>query len=473
MTEPRTLLRLDTLTLRNYRCFADCSLAFHPQLTVLVAENGYGKTATLDAIGLALDVFVSAIAYNRQSRGFGRMDAHLIRGNNAMMVPALPTAFSASGVVGNEIVTWGRALTRYDERARNTTRDTKAIRLSAKRLREDADGASPDASVAGRTLPLVVFYGTGRLWSEHRLTEGKKTVWPAAMGRYAAYLDCLSSSSSFKAFVAWYEETAGKARSAVSKAYGPEERPHEHLAAVRDAVRTVLEPTGWTSIDWEFPPMSEDGVPQSLGFLAVEHPEYGRIPLSFLSDGIRNMVALAGDLAHRCVRLNPHLGEQAARMTPGILLIDEVDMHLHPRWQQQIIALLRMAFQGMQIVVSTHSPHVLSTVDKESIRLLLIDPHGQGSAPSPRDQTCGDESGNVLARAMHVNPVPDIGPSRLLSEYRGLVQRGLDQSERAQAVWRDLMTHFGAEHHLLHEAAVLRDLQEFKREHAGTAGGAQ
>lgn len=463
MTEPSTLLRLDTLTLRNYRCFAECSLVLHPQLTVLVAENGNGKTATLDAIGLALDVFVSAIAYNRQSRGFGRMDAHLVPGtNNAPMVPALPTAFSVTGAIGNETVTWGRALTRYDERARSTTRDTKGIRLSAKRLRDQADATSPGADAASRTLPLVVFYGTGRLWSEHRLTEGKKTVWPTTLGRYSAYLDCLSSSSSFKTFVAWYEETAGKARSAVSKAYGPEERPHEHLAAVRDAVRTVLEPTGWTSIDWEFPPTSADGVPQGTGFLVVEHPEHGRMPLSFLSDGIRNMVALAGDLAHRCVRLNPHLGEQAAHQTPGILMIDEVDMHLHPRWQQLVVDLLRRAFPSMQMVLSTHSPHVLSTVDKDSIRAINI-VAGQGTFKIPELQTRGVESADVLAAIMGVNPVPQVEEARWLYDYRALIDTGAHDTQDAQRLRSDLIRHFGERHPVMLDCDRLIRFQAFKR----------
>lgn len=472
MTTPNALLRLDRLTLRNFRCYSECTLDLHPNLTVLVADNGYGKTATLDGIGLALDVFVSEIAHKKQSHGFDRSDVRQIRGAERRMAPVLPTEFSATGYLGDAPITWGRTLPRLGiHRARNTTRDTKDIRRAAHQLRDHADAENTDAT--GRMLPLVVFYGTGRLWSEHRATEKKRTVWPNALGRYSAYLDCLSSSSSFKAFVAWFEERANAARSAVSKAYGPGERPHEHLAAVKEAVRTVLEPTGWTSVEWEFPSLGPDGLPAGAGFLVVEHPEHGRIPLAFLSDGIRNMVALAGDLAHRCVRLNPHLGEQAARLTPGILLIDEVDMHLHPRWQQQVVALLREAFPSMQMILTTHSPHVLSTVDNSSIRLLEVSSSGIGASSIPSDQTRGDESGNVLARTMHVDPVPDIPPTRLLSEYRGLVQQGLDRSERAQAVWRDLVLHFGPEHHLLNEAAVLRDLQEFRREHTGHAGGAQ
>ena len=461
MTTPNTLLRLDRLTLRNFRCYSGCTLDLHPNLTVLVADNGYGKTATLDGIGLALDVFVSEIAHKKQSLGFDRSDVHQVRGGEGRMASILPTAFSATGFLGDAPITWGRTLPRLGiHRARNTTRDTKDIRRVAQQLRDHADAEGTDAT--GRMLPLVVFYGTGRLWSEHRATEKKRTVWPTALGRYSAYLDCLSSSSSFKAFVAWFEERANAARSAVSKAYGPGERPHEHLAAVKEAVRTVLEPTGWTSIDWEFPTVGPNSMPEGSGFLAVEHPEHGRIPLAFLSDGIRNMVALAGDLAHRCVRLNPHLGEQAARLTPGILLIDEVDMHLHPRWQQLVVDLLRKAFPAMQMILTTHSPHVLSTVDKDSIRAIYID-NGQGTFTTPELQTRGVESADVLAAIMRVNPIPQVEQARWLYDYRALIDTGVHDTQDGQTLRARLLTHFGAQHPVMLDCDRLIRFQAFKR----------
>src|SRR5207249_2270078 len=123
------------------------------------------------------------------------------------------------------------------------------------------------------------------------------------------------------------------------------------ITAVREATRIVLEPTGWSDLTW---PLGQ----RSLG---VRHRDHGLLPLSVLSDGVRNMVALVADLARRCASLNPHLGEAVAQLTPGVLLIDEVDMHLHPRWQQQVVDLLRRAFPSLQMVLSTHSPHVLST----------------------------------------------------------------------------------------------------------------
>ncbi|WP_250666481.1 AAA family ATPase, partial [Escherichia coli] len=79
---------------------------------------------------------------------------------------------------------------------------------------------------------------------------------------------------------------------------------------------------------------------------------------------------MIGDIAYRCIKLNPHLGGDAARQTRGVVLIDEVDMHLHPRWQQIILTQLREVFPQIQFVITTHSPQVLTSVPSECIRIL-------------------------------------------------------------------------------------------------------
>src|SRR5947207_918223 len=108
-----TIFRLDKLSLRNFRCFSECSVDLHPALTVLFAENAQGKTALLDAISIALDVFIQAIAFDRRSHGFNRKDVHLIRGENTAMIPVLPVEFMADGYVNNEPISWSRRLTSY------------------------------------------------------------------------------------------------------------------------------------------------------------------------------------------------------------------------------------------------------------------------------------------------------------------------------------------------------------------------
>lgn len=235
------LLQLDRLALRNYRCFANCTIDLHEELTVFVAENGRGKTAILDAIGIALGMFVDAVAGTRH-QGFDRTDVRLVKADTGAMAPGLPTEFAADGYVDGQPLHWSRALRKYTLRARSSTKDAKSLVLAAQSLSQRLTVSDGQNAGAASTLPLVAFYGTGRLWSEHRLTEGKKRYARDASGRISGYTDCLSSSSSFKGVVAWYEN---KMSEIGDPKFARELSKNVPLVtAVQEAVRVVLEPTG-------------------------------------------------------------------------------------------------------------------------------------------------------------------------------------------------------------------------------------
>ena len=98
------------------------------------------------------------------------------------------------------------------------------------------------------------------------------------------------------------------------------------------------------------------------------------VPFDYLSDGYRNMLAMVADIAVRCATLNPALKEEAIRTTPGVVLIDEIDLHLHPKWQRRVVTDLLAAFPKIQFVATTHSPFIIqSLVPREHIELLNMD----------------------------------------------------------------------------------------------------
>src|SRR5438105_2814306 len=109
----RMSMSMHQLHLRNFRCFEECKIQLHEQLTVLIAENGHGKTAVLDAIGIALGLFVDTIAQTRQLHGFDRTDVHLVQSDDGSMQPVLPTEFLAEADIGGEVINWSRALGGY------------------------------------------------------------------------------------------------------------------------------------------------------------------------------------------------------------------------------------------------------------------------------------------------------------------------------------------------------------------------
>lgn len=86
-----------------------------------------------------------------------------------------------------------------------------------------------------------------------------------------------------------------------------------------------------------------------------------------LSDGYKNIVRLSLDIAYKAIKLNPHLGSEVVINTKGVVLIDEIDMHLHPKWQKTIIADLKRTFPNIQFITTTHSPFIVQSLKAREI----------------------------------------------------------------------------------------------------------
>jgi len=112
------------------------------------------------------------------------------------------------------------------------------------------------------------------------------------------------------------------------------------------------------------------------------------------------LVAIAADIAWRCAQLNPFHGREAARLTEGVVLIDEIELHLHPAWQRRVIGDLRRAFPRIQFVATTHSAQVIGAAKREWIRLLVAgESHAFGV-----DHVEGRDANSILADVMGVRP---------------------------------------------------------------------
>jgi predicted ATP-binding protein involved in virulence len=201
----------------------------------------------------------------------------------------------------------------------------------------------------------------------------------------------------------------------------------------------------------------------------MEHPEHGVLEVSLLSDGVRNMIGLVADIAYRSVRLNSPFGQEAPKQTPGLVLIDEVDMHLHPEWQQVILTSLTNAFPALQFIVTTHSPQVLTTVPAKSIRRL--EPEWDEEAGRERiaanpahRETLGVASSDVMAEEMGTDPVPDVEQARQLSRYKALIQQNLHEQDEGCNLRTQLDQHFCPQHPSMLECDRLIRLQAFKRQ---------
>lgn len=448
MTPPST--RLDRLVLRHFRLFEQLDLLLHPNLNVIVAPNGSGKTAVLDAIALAWAAFVHPLEGRQQAQGISGNDIRRQRAADGTMEVLAPVTLEASVHVEDIPLTWHRTLPSVKPRTR--TRGGGEARKHAEPLKGRVISFAKGQTTDPPVLPVFAYYGTGRLWDLLRLRK-KSTQDATRNSRFDGYHLALTSSSHVRTFVDWFGRFS---RQAVRDSLSSEPSPHraaERLKAVGAAVDVLLAATGWHGIEWD----------DTEEVIFAHHPVHGRLPVELLSDGIRNMIGLVADLAHRAARLNPQLGERATLDTPGVVLIDEVDMHLHPEWQQTVVESLRTAFPLVQFILTTHSPQVLSTVARESIRVLHVDGDGTARATTPGFQTRGVESADVLAQIMGVNPTPHVLEAMWVNDYKAKIQQGEGESPEALALREKVVRHFEANHPVVLECDRMLRFQTFKR----------
>lgn len=444
-------MRIDSIELSNFRCFERIRVDFHPELTVLVAPNAGGKTAVLDAIAVALSPFVSKVG-DETGIQFLETDprtSYVQADGGRSRIPT-PVPESVIGVVGrldDQPVRWSRRKTGTN--GLPETEGAQPLTDFATRLRSrlfDDDHASV-------TLPIVAYYGTGRLLASRPFAAEEKVIPRPA--RTSGYEGCLASGSRFDRFLRWYA-SANFSRLAETIDYGTTEARSplgDGLWCVGEAVRSVLR-QNYGDCRLFYDPMLRDVV-------LHDDDRYGKLPLRQQSDGVKAIVGLVGDLASRAWLLNPQFGREAARETSGIVLIDEVDMHLHPTWQQGVIQSLRDAFPKVQFILTTHSPQVLSTVSNESIRILQQD-GDQWYAEAPDEQTSGGESSYILATVMGAREIPQTEITRKMDEYIVLIEQGDWESEQAVQLREELNSHYGPKHPRILDCDRLIRFKSFK-----------
>jgi predicted ATP-binding protein involved in virulence len=350
-------MRIHHLHLQDFRGFASFDLDLHPDLTLLVGRNGSGKTGVLRGLAVALGAWFGGMS-SAEVRGYDRTikkrDARLTRvesGGLPTLEASYPVKVRAEGTVIGRRISWLREL--GHPKGRTTHGGARQIRDVA----ADVEARLTDAR-APIPLPVISHYAAGRLWVQKR--DKNKDRLGSRLDGYSAALEVASDPKLFEAWMEWRESDriqriarAADAGQSVADVSSP------HLEAVQEAARTCLE--GARRFYYS----------ANHRELRVEFDDGTELPFDRLSDGQRSLVAMAADIAWRCAQLNPFHGRNAAHESEGVVLIDEIELHLHPAWQRRVLSDLRRAFPRIQFVATTHSPQVIGAARREWIRLLV------------------------------------------------------------------------------------------------------
>ena len=400
-------MKLKSVEIENYRAIEKLSLTLDPSLTVLHGDNGYGKTSVLSAIAVGL-------------------------GSEEILGPFLDTFIDFcegdwredAGKPRVSLTSVGEYHEHVSERQGNRSvleqEKAEQIMLSYRENLERGLIERSQENKEDKNIPIGVLYGTDRTVSGMPESVLRHPPPLPLVPRLDALKEALAARTDFEALFTWFyfkeDEELREQKERRDFNYQLKD-----VSVARQAISSML------------PEVSDPRTELNpLRFVVSVRSEQGRVEklsLDQLSGGYRIVLALAADLARRMVQINPHMDDPLK--SEAVVLIDEIELHLHPKWQQRILADLQRTFPNAQFIVSTHSPQVLTTVEPQ--RIVELAREGDCIvAGAPARATYGAEAGDVLSVEMGVNERPPENEfTKALEQYRHLVSEGKGESEKA------------------------------------------
>lgn len=336
-------MKLDNVQLENFRSWERSQLSLGSRLTLFIGENGSGKTAVLDAIAIGLGEVLTRLP--EVSGITFRKHGEIQQVENQLKPYTRITLTTTDDVV------WDR-VKRRDKSKHTAQAIEKGVGVKAIREHIDAKVLEPWAKGEPFSLPVFAYYGVSRAILDIPL---RKTGFPKEFSRFDALKNALDANTHFKSAFAWFYHKENE-----EHRLQKEKRSFDVSLPELDAVRRAI-----TSM---FPQLSNPRVETGPLRLAVDM-EGETLDIAHLSDGYQTMLGLVIDLASRMAMANPKAENPLAM--PAIVCIDEVELHLHPRWQKHVVGDLLRTFPNTQFVMTTHSLVVIEAINNHLKRNQL------------------------------------------------------------------------------------------------------
>ena len=395
------------LKLTNVRAIASAEFHFHPRFNLVVGVNGVGKTTVIEALAVSLSEIIKRITKFRiRTESFGAdairigadsmdiecgfriggiQDSYRIHKTHEGSVPQGETGKPREQIYATpdkaEFVGDSLKVPQMSKQL-ETQSEFPSIETGIT-VRDERSNPIVDGELVGR--PLAILFSANRAVPSARKSSrsaGTGGVTAAFAGAF------LPRELRLGEFAAWI-----RVQRALSREHPSAERTLEFL---ENTVKYFLPGYGNLRLSGKNDQMLL--IDQYTGqFLLLIPPNIVTLPVRQLSDGERGLLALVLDLTRRLSQANPELGDPATE-AEAVVLIDEIDLHLHPKWQRQVVRKLTDAFPKCQFIATTHSPQIIGEVESDRIHIIA-----DGQIYSP-PHSFGVDSSRVLEEIMDAGP---------------------------------------------------------------------
>ena len=341
-------MRIDEINLNNFKNFSEVKVSFTPGVNLFVGCNGSGKTSILEAINVAVGGFFGSLEQKMQ-RTIEFDEIKITKGKREPFA----TVLAKSELIEEE---WSRTIKSFTK-----ANDSKGIKPASDYGQNFFTllGNPNDKTIA----PVIAFYSTQRLFKDASLTGKQK--YDASSGRRNGYLQCLNETAIKGVLNEWLGN-------AVTRRATLQIKEIENIDLVLENVEKAIRKTLILFLD--LPADFSLKIYQDPDFnneLFVNYDEEHNLPISYYSDGFRNLVYLIFDLVWRASQLNPWLTlEQITDSVFGVVTIDEIGLHLHPKWQAKAIEIIQVLFPKVQFFITTHVPTVVANFQSGTMYVI-------------------------------------------------------------------------------------------------------
>ncbi|MEX1363566.1 MAG: AAA family ATPase [Nannocystaceae bacterium] len=433
---------LRELHIQNFRGVQEATIRLDPRVTVLFGANAAGKTTILDALAIGLGAITSKVpgAKGRDFAKRGDLRTRWQRDAVGNPTAGIEAPFSRIELRSAEGIAWDVTKYRSQQDRPNVPKGRGRQQLHDWLDPRVLEALNNPTNEPTSPIPLVAAYGNERAVVDVPLRERD---FNTEFDRFGALNESLRATTRFKTVFEWFRVMEDEERRT-----GRDRRSFDYRLPALEWVRRTVSAARIRCRD----PRVEIKPIRMLVDFEHEKGALQSLDISSLSDGYRTHFALIVDLARRMIQLNPsddlddpHRGTNS----PAVVLIDEVDLHLDPRWQARVLQGLLDAFPNTQFVVTTHSEQVLGSVSASQVRHLRWSDETIVVDEVPFAQGATGE--RILVELMGAPQRVDGPVTHKLRQYLGMVERDLGETAEAAALRAEL-DHALADDPALHRA---------------------